>query len=158
MLFRSSASHRAELDLFTHIEHLEAKGDLHPDDTLKVLTAEQPAIALQEILARRQSERALLDRMIEFEGMSDVTGAPLIDADDALRAATDSDPDKALRYLEARAKSNATDAQLGQDLDGSFKVAADGTKYVDQLYDVITLGAGFAGIANELHEIGRAHV
>ena len=104
------------------------------------------------MLFRSQSERALLDRMIELEGMSDVTGAPLIDADDALRAATDSDPDKALRYLEARAKSNATDAQLGQDLDGSFKVAADGTKYVDQLYDVITLGAGFAGIANELHE------
>ncbi|MFN7146205.1 MAG: hypothetical protein ACK4YP_20705, partial [Myxococcota bacterium] len=70
-----------------------------------------------------------------------------------LRVAVETDdPQRALAYLEARAQNNARDADLRSNVESTVRTTDDGQRYVDQLFDNITAGAGFAGISNEMHQ------
>jgi hypothetical protein len=151
-LVREHAPIDREAALLDRLDQLQRAGALHPDDAWQVLSATDGEAELAKILGQRAKESALLDRMIALADQRAVDGKPILDADEALRAATDSTTEAAARYVEARAQNNQRDAELGQTLEQRVVTSSSGERYVDELFDVITAGAGFAGISNELHE------
>lgn len=142
-----------EANLVSRLDALERAGRIHPEDSYRVLRAgEDGEAALQATLVQRQAEDTLLNRVVELTTLPGPDGQPLLSHDDAMRVIDASDPARALAYVEARAANNARDATLGQTLEGNVRTSASGERYVDQLFDVITGGAGFAGISNDIQQ------
>ncbi len=134
------------------VEH-ERAGRIHPEDSYRVLAAgEDGDAALDAVLVRREAEDALLNRVVELTALPGPDGRPLLSHDEALRVLDAGDLAGALAYVEARSANNARDASLGQTLESNVRMSAAGERYVDQLFDVITGGAGFAGVCNDMHQ------
>jgi hypothetical protein len=142
-----------EANLVSRLDALERSGRIHPEDSYRVLRAgEDGEAALQATLVHRQAEDALLSRVVELTALPGPDGRPLLTQEEALSVLDAGDPTRALAYVEARAANNARDGTLGQTLEGNVRTSASGERYVDQLFDVITGGAGFAGISNDIHQ------
>jgi hypothetical protein len=120
-------------------EIVARSGDVHGQET-----------ALRAAEQARVRDDAVIERLVALSGQKNADGTPVVRSAELDAVIDAKDPLKALQFLEARVANQANDLAVRQQVDAATKVDGSGGGYVDRVYDNITVGAGFAGISNEV--------
>lgn len=143
--------------LISGLEALIASKKISQEDGLRVIAAgdidaQQKSLgSLSEHVAKQEQ---LLNSIIELTKTKGPDGEPLVSKDQVDAAFQEKDPQRALQLVEANAKNQMRDAQTSTEVNALETKSVQGAsgEHVQQVFDNITLGAGFAGISNEISQ------
>lgn len=146
-----------EDSLISGLELLIASKKISQEDALRVIGAgdiDAQQKALGSLSEHVQKQDQLLNSIIDLTKTTGPDGKPLVSSEDVDAAFAQKDPERALQMVEANAKNKMRDAQTTSDVNGLATKTVDGAagEHVQEVFDNITLGAGFAGISNEISQ------
>ncbi len=148
-----------EQAVFDRVDQMVQQGKLSHEQAWAIVARSGDAggqeTALRAAEQRIAQDDAVINRLVDMSKQVGPDGQPVVHPRD-LDAVIDSpDPIKALQVLEARVSNKANDTTVRQNIDASTKADAEGGAFVDDVFDNITVGAGFAGISNEMSARGN---
>lgn len=148
-----------EQAVFDRVDKLLQDGKLSPDQAWTIV-ARSGDVAAQEVALRAAESRisqddAVITRLVDLAKEKGPDGRPAIHPDELDAVIAAPDPLRALQVLDARHANRAQDAQVKQQVDAATRADEGGGRFVDEVFDNITVGAGFAGISNEISARGN---
>ncbi len=154
-----SAEAVREQAVFDRVDALLTSGKLTPEAAWAIVAKSGDAsgqeVALRAAESRISRDDAVINRLVDIAKQTGPDGTPTFHPSELDAVIAAPDPLKALQVLEARAANKANDTAVKQSIDAATKADAAGGNYVDDVFDNITVGAGFAGISNELSALGN---
>ncbi len=151
----SSATQQREQAVANKVEEALRTGQITEEQALTIRNAGD--VSAQETALKaldkpgKLTDDQLMDKLVDLGKLQkpDKSG-PMFTDEELLKVIDAPDPERALKLVEADARNQSRDAEVAQDVYAKTRVDKSGNTYVDGVFDHVTLGAGFAGISNEM--------
>ena len=143
-----------EQTVFDRVDHLVQTGKMNHEQAWAIVAKSGDVggqeAALRAAESRIRTDDAVINRLVDLAKQTGPDGKPAIHPSELDAVIAAPDPLKALQVLEARNANRAMDADVKQQVDSATRADPAGGRFVDEVFDNVTVGAGFAGISNEI--------